>query len=185
MPLVTRHTLLLLLAITPIHNSIAVETTQQPLQQLELEASNGDAKAQLLLAKRFYSGEDAPQDYIKAAHWYQKSATNGVAAAQLTLSLIYIKGQGVEKDDQLAIHWLTQAAEQKLAMAQYLLGIAYLEGHGLKSDMTKAYMWFDIAAAMDYPDAVEARKKLAKKISAKSINRAEIMATEWWTTHHQ
>lgn len=162
----------------------AAHATDDPLTALEKRAASGDLEAQMSLADRYYKGEGVPKDTKKAAQWYQTLAEKNFAQAQLTLALMHIKGEGVPQDDQKAIKWLTQAADNKMVAAQHLLGIAYAEGHGVAADPIKAYMWFEIASAMDYPNAVEARSELAKKMKTNDIKRAEQMASDWWMEHH-
>lgn len=174
-------TLLFSLFLTPAHAAL----TAAQVQALNQKAVNGDLQAQTELAERYYKGDEVKQDYAQAAHWYKKLAESGILKAQLTLGLMYIKGDGVEKNDAEAVRLLTLAAEQRLPMAQYLLGVANQEGHGVKQDPVKAYMWFEIAAAMDFQNAVAARKELAKKLPPKDIAAAEQMATEWWLKFHQ
>lgn len=159
----------------------AADTT---LAALEKRAAAGDLEAQLSLADRYYKGEGVTKDSKRAAQWYQRLADQGFAQAQLTLGLMHIKGDGVPRDDQKAIQWLTKAAENKSTPAQHLLGIAYVEGHGVATDPVKAYMWFEIAAVMEYPNAIDSRRELAAKLNKNDIKRAEQMASEWWMEHH-
>ncbi|MBI3772952.1 MAG: sel1 repeat family protein [Gammaproteobacteria bacterium] len=161
------------------------QAEESTLAALEKQAAAGDVQAQLALADRYYKGEGVVKNTAKAAHWYQGLAEKGFVQAQLTLGLMHIKGDGVVQDDKKAIHWLTQAAENKSSAAQHLLGIAYAEGHGVTADPIKAYMWFEIAAVMEYPNAVESRRELAAKMNTNDIKRAEQMASEWWIQHHQ
>lgn len=149
------------------------------------QAAAGDMQAQLALADRYYKGEGVTRNTAKAALWYQRLADKGFVQAQLTLGLMHIKGDGVARDDQKAIHWLTQAAENKSSAAQHLLGIAYAEGHGVPADPIKAYMWFEVAAVLEYPNAVESRQALALKMKPNDIKLAEQMASQWWMEHHQ
>lgn len=155
------------------------------LATLEKQATAGDMEAQLALADRYYKGQGVVKNTAKAAQWYQVLAEKGFVQAQLALGLMHIKGDGVAHDDKKAIHWLTQAAENKSSAAQHLLGIAYAEGHGVIADPIQAYMWFEIAAVMEYPNAVESRRELAAKMKPHDIKRAEQMASEWWLQHHQ
>jgi len=161
----------------------------EPLGKPQLEAlidkaESGDVVAQMELANRYYAGDGVSKDHHRAAKLFTKLAENGVANAQMTLAMMYIRGEGIDKNDKQAIHWLTQAAEQRLAPAQYYLGLAYSEGHGVAIDNVTAYMWYEIAAAMDYQDAVEATKTLAEKMSKQDVQLAEQKATQWWMRFH-
>lgn len=178
--------ILIALLVIPVTTTLAAEKPLTPAQikELDKKATNGDLRAQTELAERYYKGDGLKQDPAQAARWYKTLADKGVANAQLTLGLMYIQGTGVEKNDKEAITWLTRAAEQKIIAAQYLLGVAHAEGHGVKQDLIKAFMWYEIAASMDYQNAITARQELAKKLSPKEIAQAEQMATEWWLRFH-
>lgn len=166
--------------------STNAETSAAPdIAKLTSEAEGGDIQAQMQLADIYYSGtENQAIQLEKAAYWYQKLAENEFAQAQLALALMYIKGEGVEKNDKEGVRWLTRAADQKLASAQYLLGIAYENGHGIEVDMNQAYMWYEVAAALQHPNSVEARDRLATQLSKSDVDKAEKLANEWWLKHH-
>lgn len=174
----------LLLSITAASHATERQLTPLEVKTVQQRAANNDLQAQLELADRYYKGDGLKQDYAQAAHWYKKLAETGVANAQLTLGLMYAKGDGIKQDDAQAIHWLMQAAEQRIPTAQYLLGIANAEGRGVKQDLVKAYMWFEIAAAMDNENAIDARQTLEKKLTANEVAMGDQLATEWWMRFH-
>ena len=176
---------LILAALVLVNTATAQPLNSTELQQIIEKANRGDMQAQADLANRYHvGGGGVGQDVSKAAFWYKKLADNGVIEAQLTLGLMYIKGDGIEQDNTQALHWLTQAAEQRSPTAQYLLGVAHAEGHGTETDKLKAYMWYEIAAAMEYKDAIEARDELGKNLTKQEIRRAEKLATDWWLQFH-
>ena len=184
--IISRLTSVLMLATLMLVNTASAQPlSTAELQQIIEKASNDDIQAQADLANRYHVGEGVTRDISKAAVWYKKLADSGVAEAQLTLGIIYIKGDGIKQDNKQALHWLNQAAEQLSETAQYLIGVAHAEGHGTKIDKVKAYMWYEISAAMEYKDAVEARTELAKHLSEQEITHAEKMATDWWMQFHQ
>ncbi len=155
------------------------------LPQLTKQAESGDIQSQITLADMYYSGKGlAAPEMEKAAYWYKKLADNEFAQAQLALALMYIKGEGVDKNDQEGVRWLKRAADQKLASAQYILGIAYENGHGTAVDLNQAYMWYEVAAALQHPEAISSREELAKKLTKQDIEKAEQLANEWWLQHH-
>ena len=49
-------------------------------------------------------GHGVPQDYVKAALWYQKAADQGNADAQSFLGQMYEDGKGVPQDYVKAQH---------------------------------------------------------------------------------
>lgn len=83
-------------------------------------AENGDAKAQLMLGKIFYSGLGVNKDDHKAAKWFRKAADQGLADAQYQLGLLYVEGDGVEENKGAAIDWLYLAAQQGHEYAQFV-----------------------------------------------------------------
>ena len=90
------------------------QTDEEKITGLKQEAESGDAKSQLGLARKYYNGDDMPQDYAKAAEWYEKAAKQGIAMAQYNLGMMYQKGEGVTKDEAKADEWLKKAAAQGL-----------------------------------------------------------------------
>ena len=184
----TKYILVCLFTVSALGSSVtpllAADQANPSLEELRHSADAGDLSAQLQLADRYYRGDNAPQDFTQAAHWYRHLAERDFAKAQLTLGLMYIRGEGVDQDNAAAVHWLSKAAEQKTAAAQYLLGLAYQHGHGVPVDLTQAYMWLEISSALDYPHTQQALEALAGQLSAEDIATAEQMATDWWMQHH-
>lgn len=98
------------------------------------------------LGEIYRSGDSVPQNYKKAAHWYEKSARQGYAEAQCILGMMYLEGVGVKQDDVKAFDLIKQAAEQGDAGAQYQLGLLYLKGKGVNWNFKKARYWTKKAA---------------------------------------
>ena len=117
------------------------------LQTLQTQASQGDVKAQVNLGELYSKGEGVPQDYEKAAQWYEKAAAQGFASAQVNLGVLYDKGRGVPQDYVQARQWYKQAAAQGYARAQNNLGWLYAEGHGVPRNYKTARQWYEQAAA--------------------------------------
>lgn len=69
-----------------------------------------DAGAQFELGKKYYLGDGAPKDEVKAADWFEKAAAQGDIRAQAYLGLIYDIGDLRPQDYVLAYAWLTLAA---------------------------------------------------------------------------
>ena len=90
------------------------QTDEEKIAGLRQDAESGDAKSQLGLARKYYNGDDMPQDYAKAAEWYEKAAKQGIAMAQYNIGMMYQKGEGVTKDAAKAEEWLQKAAAQGL-----------------------------------------------------------------------
>ncbi|MGA8201693.1 MAG: hypothetical protein WB814_16620, partial [Candidatus Sulfotelmatobacter sp.] len=52
-------------------------------------AEQGDAEAQLKVARMYYYGKGVPQDYAEAARWCRKAADQDYAKAQYCLGYSY------------------------------------------------------------------------------------------------
>ena len=82
------------------------------------KAESGDAKAQLVVARRYYNGDGVTKDNAKAAEWYRKAAEQGNEFAQYNLGAMYDKGEGIPKDAAKAGDWWKKAAAQGNLAAQ-------------------------------------------------------------------
>jgi TPR repeat protein len=78
-------------------------------------AQDGDHLAQMTLGYGYKNGFDLPQDYRKAAYWFQKSADQGDEEAQLALGEMYRDGLGVSRDYVQAYKWLTLSSRRRPA----------------------------------------------------------------------
>jgi len=180
-------TIVLSLASSPTISQVETpaDITTLSIEQLTQKAKNGDLAAELRLADKLYKGEGTKKNLPEAAKLYTHLANEGFMQAQIALGLMNIKGEGVEKNDKKAVELFLLAAEQKSSLAQYLLGVAHEGGHGVDSDNIKAYMWYEVAAAMNYTNAIDAQKALAPKMTSEQIQMAEQMASDWWLQFHQ
>jgi hypothetical protein len=73
-------------------------------------AMKGDAPAENNLGFLYDQGRGVPQDFAKAAGWYEKAAEQGDAPAGYNIGLDYAQGHGVLKDYAKAYIWLNLAA---------------------------------------------------------------------------
>ena len=118
---------------------------EQAIEQLRLEAEQGDASAQIFLGGMYYN-EGVPQDYQEELKRDRRAAEQGDAKAQSFLNFMYCWGEGVRQDYQEALKWYRPAAEQGEASAQYTLGFMYASGQGLPQDYQEAVKWYRLAA---------------------------------------
>lgn len=78
------------------------------------------------------------------------------------------------------------AADHGLAGAQFNLGMMYVEGQGVSQEYVQAHMWLDLAA-LQLPalginqrnSTVDARDRIASKMTAQQIVEAQQLAFEW------
>jgi putative methionine-R-sulfoxide reductase with GAF domain len=68
-------------------------------------AEQGDATAQFAVGARYATGEDVPQDYTEAVHWFSLAAEQGHVVSQATLGAYYWAGRGVPQDLVKAYFW--------------------------------------------------------------------------------
>lgn len=115
------------------------------IDQLKVQAEQGDAIAQARLGVIYSQGKGVRQDYSKAFYWYQKSADQGLSGAQVTLGISYHKGEGVRQDYSKALYWLRKAADQKNTIAQNYIGLLYKSGEGVRQNKTTAKEWHGMA----------------------------------------
>lgn len=115
-------------------------------------AEQGDAEAQLKVARMYYYGKGVPQDYAEAARWCRKAADQDYAKAQYCLGYSYSQGKGEPQDNVEAFRWYRKAADQGYARAQYALGFMYYGGMGVSQDDAQAVGWYRKAA--DQGDAM-------------------------------
>ncbi|CAI3944891.1 unnamed protein product [Commensalibacter communis] len=91
-----------------VNDGFAQDSTD--ITTIEQKAATGDAQAQYNIGMIYYNGDKVPQDYPKAAEWFQKSAGQGNVAAQYHLGLLYEQGKGVSKDQVKAKELIEKAA---------------------------------------------------------------------------
>ena len=145
------------------------DRSETDIRHLEVLALGGDAQSQLELGRRCECGDGVPQDYRKAAEWYQHSADQGNPEAQAALADLYENGRGVTRDPRTALRWYLKAAGQAYpgarlrydnldakegrASAQFAMGLRCEEGQDVCQNMPAAAEWYRLAAAQGYSSA--------------------------------
>ena len=117
------------------------------IEELQQQAEEGDAQAQIQLGIRYFQGNGVEQSYTEGLKWQTKAAMQGDALAQGIVAQFYHDGVGeIEQDYNEAVKWYRKAAEQGFANAQNGLGLCYHLGHGVEQDDEKAFYWYEKAA---------------------------------------
>jgi|GEM_PF-740882 len=154
------------------------------LRLWHLLAERGDADAQFHLGVMYESGQGVLRSDAEAIKWYRKAAEQGDAVAQFNLGVMYAKG--VSPNYAEATLWYRLAADHGLAGAQFNLGTMYEEGEGVSRDYVQAHMWLDIAASQlpalgtnQRNSTVDARDRVASKMTPQQILEAQELAFEW------
>jgi hypothetical protein len=107
-------------SLSPSPAAAPVANTLEDLRKL---AGQGDATSQFALGVRYHTGEDVPQDYSQAFHWFSLAAEQGNVSAQATLGAYYWAGRGVAQDWVKAYFWSLlaeaggdEASKQRVAL---------------------------------------------------------------------
>jgi TPR repeat protein len=117
-----------------------------PIDQLQKDAEQGNVKAQYVLGCCYNGDRGFPKDPARAAKWWGMAAANGNADAQFCLGLSCFLGQGVSKNAAEAVQWWKKAADQDHADAQYFLGLCYHTGIGVPKSTPQAVYWLQRSA---------------------------------------
>jgi localization factor PodJL len=120
---------------------------------LRTAAAKGDPNAQFEVASRFAEAKGVPQDFAKAATWYQRAAAQGHANAQYRLGALYERGLGVAADPARARVWYGRAAEQGNVRAMHNLAVFSAGRPGTSPDYPSAVQWFTEAADRGLADS--------------------------------
>jgi len=94
------------------------EEDEQKIALLKENAERGDARAQRLLALRYWRGRGVGQSAERAAEWMKQAAAQGWVLAQRDLARFYQDGIGVQRDAVEALRLYRLAARQGDAVAE-------------------------------------------------------------------
>ena len=129
-----------------LHYSIGSES-------LRMAASQGDARAQFVIAGRYVSGDSVARNFSQAFRWYEKAAAQGLAPAQFRLAGLYQHGRGVAKNDLSAQLWYGRAAASGNVKAMHNLAVVLAERAREPADYKLAAEWFRTAAEHGLQDS--------------------------------
>jgi TPR repeat protein len=91
---------------------------EESAEILLIDAGQGIARAQRLLAIRYLRGRGVPKDAAAAFYWMQLAAEQEFSMAQRSLGEFYENGLGIKLDITLASHWYGLAALQGDSIAK-------------------------------------------------------------------
>jgi hypothetical protein len=123
----------------------------------------------------FASGQDIPQDYVRAAQCYTEAAQQDHSLAQLNLAALYERGQGVTRDETKALMWLTKSANLGNAAAQYRLGVQEhlacrtRRGGSAVEGRIEALKWVRLSAAQGFHCAENACEFVALGMTREEV----------------
>ena len=125
-----------------LQSMIAYASRREVRARLEEDANCGNARAQFLLAERYF----IQKNYRSAFKWYEKSARRDYVQAKLRLGDMYYHGWGTIPDPNNAFRWYNEAARNGNPEAQYKLGDMYYKGYGTMQSYIEAFKWFSTSA---------------------------------------
>ena len=140
-------------------------------------AMQGNAEAQVQLARGLDEGVGVSKDADEARKWYAKAARQEHPVAQLELAR-QSAGQG---NCPVAVHWYEEAAGHGQAQAMYELGRLYLNRCG--PDKDKAFTWFMIGTRFRSSESKAEAEGLAKRLTLAQKKHAELAAAKWIKEH--
>ena len=117
-------------------------------------ATNGHAKAQLLIGDCFANGQGVLKNTNEAVKWYRQAAYKELPEAQYRMFVCYRDGVGVERNLENAAKLCRKAAEAGLYEAMFDMGMLYVEGAGVDANAESAFRWFLKGAECGYPPAL-------------------------------
>lgn len=153
---------------------------ENELVQLQIQAEQGDAKAQYHLGSLYEAGRGVERDTTVAAKWFLKAANQGNADAQSEIGMFYVRGIGVKKDYSEAAKWLLKGVAKRRHDfgAQSDLGDLYAEGLGVTQNWEEAYFWYSVAARGE-PKAISRRNRALNKLTPAQISSVKARLREW------
>jgi TPR repeat protein len=108
------------------------------LADLETRAKRGNVQQEFELGHAYFYGRGVPQDFKKAAHWYEKAAKAGSAEAENQIGFLYQNGIGVRVDLERAAHWFQLSSASGLLLGKVNLAVCYLNGAGVPRNTSTA-----------------------------------------------
>ena len=139
-------------------------------------AEEGNADAQVNLAKCYANGKGVEKSDEEANKWTAKAAEHGNADALTEMGNIYAMGLGVEENPVEAVKWYHKAAEKEHPIAMFNLAISYEYGRGIERNLQEAFKWFQLSMM---------RKKLLIGILKQrnkdwqELNQKWVFLTQW------
>uniref|UniRef100_A0AC35FRV4 MYND-type domain-containing protein n=1 Tax=Panagrolaimus sp. PS1159 TaxID=55785 RepID=A0AC35FRV4_9BILA len=132
--------------------------SEKKFHYLQKNAKNFPKFDYILKGHQYRDGFVVPQDFKKAAEFYDKAANLGNSEGMFNLGLLYKQGKGVKRDYGESMKWFLKAANSKslimrgsgIAEAQHSIGLNYAEGVGVEQDYRKAAEWFEKAVANNF-----------------------------------
>lgn len=118
--------------------------------------------------------------FAEAREALMPAARSGNADAEELIGVMYALGLGVEKNPERAFEWYLRASMKGHPGAQSGVGWYYELGLGLPApDLVRAYLWYGLSSIGGDPDAVDSLEEIQKRMTAKEIERAQILINDY------
>lgn len=121
------------------------------LHELQTQAAQGKAAAQIDLGLAYAKGLGVAKDYAAARHWFERAADQGAAKAQYYMGVMLERGLGGSRSYAAALQWYRRAADQGYPSAEAALGRFYGRGLGVQRDVAQRTGWYRRAAMHGNP----------------------------------
>jgi len=166
--------------------SAAVEADKQLVDYYLHTADKGDVGAQIALGKLYYQGtQGVPQNYVKAAVYFEQAARTGDAHASGSIGQMYMLGIGVKQSNETARRFFVRGQEGGDAVSLNGLGHLYMHGMGVERNLERAVRYLQKAAhekghadsfynlGLIYAGVVSGGEEEAKKPTAEAVHGEE------------
>ncbi len=142
-------------------------------------ADLGDVNGAYNCASLLLEGKGVEQDEVAAYVWFKKASDQGHLGAKNEYANALIEGKFVEQDVKAAVELLQQTAASGNPVGLYALGQAFAAGLGVDQNLIKAHSYFNVASALQHPQAAGARTALELQMSAEDVRKAQQLAKAW------
>ena len=161
----------------PGATSETVETPPAEIGSASLReaAVLGNATAQFIVASRYLDGQNVPQDFPKAAYWYQQAAARGLVPAQYRIATLFERGKGVPQDIATALLWYERAAAAGNVKSMHNAAVIAAGNQVGTSNYDKAFKWFTAAATRGLKDSQFNLAVLYERGLGTRIDKAEAL----------
>ncbi|QCC86017.1 sel1 repeat family protein [Desulfovibrio desulfuricans] len=124
------------------------------VQMVQPLASDGNPRAQVLLARCYENGLGVVQDMETAAKWFRLAAEQNYAEGQVQLGYLYELGAGVPKNDAAVADLMSRAANAGNAEAQFNLSLYASQGrYGFAKNPEQSFAWAKRSADQGFAQA--------------------------------
>lgn len=124
-------------------------------------------------------GRGVEQSNESAIEKLKMAADKEHVGAMNLLAQAYLSGELVEKNVDSGVSLLQKTASFGNPVGLYSLGQAYVLGIGVDSDLEKAHAYFNLAAARQHPEALQARQMLEQQLAPDQVIAAQRFARAW------